>query len=328
MHQLSDAAKKKIANKAKAILLKQKVDFLSLPREMRDLIYHEYAESYPTLKDVVHCCTASPEGETCFLCNAIPKSAPYTSTIETRARTNYGMLLVSKQCSKEFLKTMALKNHIRHVFHVSLDRCDFLFQYCDNLDLSTLSYRCKIIVDYDILPDVIQVGQLQIYKGIAQRLPKFAASIPGVRNVEIVHANRYIERKMYAEGQNWPVVLSEDAIKGESHIDEWICVMYRALSVYPPQYSTNAPPDIERRRLTLEAFLVLRSLNVLDSISTIRSVNIRVWDAKCGVEHRFKKEAIGKDFEHVPRGERIVQHHVPRVLRKANDGYLFLRWYC
>lgn len=154
VHLLSDAAKKKITGKAKAILLHQEVGFMSLPRELRDFIYHEYAQCYPALEDLVHCCTASfLIGQNCFTCNAIPQSAPYVSTVESRAKTNYGMLLVNKQCKKQFLETTDLKDHVRHVFHVSLKRSFvFFFYQCANLDLSSLSYRSKIIVDYDSNP--------------------------------------------------------------------------------------------------------------------------------------------------------------------------------
>ncbi|TID15525.1 hypothetical protein E6O75_ATG07853 [Venturia nashicola] len=60
VHLLPDEAKKNIATQAKTILLHQQVGFLSLPREIRDFIYHEHAKCYPSLEDVVHCCTANP----------------------------------------------------------------------------------------------------------------------------------------------------------------------------------------------------------------------------------------------------------------------------
>lgn len=196
VHLLSGAAKKKIAGKAKAILLHQKVGFMSLPRELRDFIYYEYAQCYPALKDVVHCCTASfLIGQNCFICNAIPQSAPYVSTVESRAKTNYSMLLVNKQCRKEFLETMDLKDHVRHVFHVSLKRSFVFFHQCANLDLSSLSYRFKIIVDFDSNP--FDSWNSDRYQELANHLPKFGASIPNIRNVEIVHANRYCERQIY-----------------------------------------------------------------------------------------------------------------------------------
>lgn len=89
------------------------------------------------------------------------------------------------------------------------------------------------------------------------------------------------------------------------------------------RYPDPIPNTTEGRFLTIEPHLVLKALDVLDVVKTIRSVKVRVRNAICGVEHRFEKTANRKEFEHMPREKQLEHKHGPRVLLKNGDGYRF-----
>lgn len=118
---------------------------------------------------------------------------------------------VNKQCSAEFIQTLARKKHALHILLIPFKDAGE-WQQLDVQDpasgLSELVYRCKIIIDYGCeAPDYITAnvirgnaslpGVAKDDKKFIEYLPQWIASIPNVRNVEIVHADRLLEMEMY-----------------------------------------------------------------------------------------------------------------------------------
>ncbi|TLD25696.1 hypothetical protein E2P81_ATG09353 [Venturia nashicola] len=224
----------------------------------------------------------------------------------TRANTNYGMLLVNKVCCAEFLETMTVKDHARYVFHVSLERSTVFAKYCDNLDSSTLGYRCKIIIDYDGNPlDIADSNNVVVYdkyRDLVKGLLEFVVFIPN----------------------SWPVILHLSELSDESELRRWMPVVVAVLDnflVSPPGYIPLA--DVDDHQVTLETHLVTKPLDILGTVATIRSVRICVWNAIHRLEHRFERTVDNGTFERILCGGQLDEMYPPRVLLLADEGYRF-----
>jgi hypothetical protein len=236
----------------------------------------------------------------------------------------------------EFLETIAREKHARDVFHLNVYHIAPFKRYCSTLDLGPLSYCCKIIIDYEDLlatrftdavnPENEYSEFEKEYGESMQFLSKSIASIPNVRNVEIVHALQYAELGMYDEGQKWPVILSTNEISDPSNqFVPWMIFCNRVYSSLPrfPQSGFSSSIECDRERRPIETHLVVKPLDVLDSAETIRSSKVRVWNAIVGMEHEFRKKDGDKYFEYIHHDKYFKLRRESKILVPSSKGYGF-----
>lgn len=225
--------------------------------------------------------------------------SPYTFTAQIRRNTYYGLLLVNKQCSAEFIETLARK---KNALHKDAGEWQQLDVQDPASGLSELGYRCKIIIDYGCeAPDYIRANAplpslVKDYKRFIEYLPQWIASIPNVRNVEKVHADRHLEMKTYEPGQNWPVV----STKSRDCLWTWNKWMYDV-----PGQATPHPGLFgyfwKGVRLSVQRSLILNTLLTLQSVDSIRRVKIRVFGVADGFDDNFRRGEGEAAFTHPPR---------------------------
>jgi hypothetical protein len=185
------------------------------------------------------------------------------------------MLLVNKKCSQKFLNTISHRDHGRHVFHVAINKVVRFQEACSTMDTNTIGYRVKVVICYGdrVLPANSGQELQQEFKDFTL-YPKFIASIPRIRNVEIVHVNKYAEEKTYRVGQHWPALLSGREIEEPGNqLIYWMDFCVRILCPW-----LALPSSLRARKKCgyTEKPLVMGAFNVLSGVDMLRVFKTRI----------------------------------------------------